>query len=294
MKTFDAKFDFRDKRNLSLVMDFYELTMSQCYFNRDKNEEVVFDMFYRSNPNGGGYCICAGLEEVIGYIQNLHFEEEDIAYLRSLNKFSEEFLDYLRHFIFTGDIYAIPEGTPVFPYEPLIRVKAKIIDAQLLETALLLAMNHQTLIATKARRIVQAANGRTVMEFGARRAHNFDAANYGARAAYIGGVLGTATTYAGKEYGIPALGTMAHSFIQSFDSEYEAFLNYAQTYPDSCTVLLDTYNTLKSGLPNAIRVAKEYLEPNGYRLKGVRIDSGDMAYLSKKIRKALDEAGMQD
>ena len=294
MKTFDAKFDFRDKRNLSLVMDFYELTMSQCYFNRDKNEEVVFDMFYRSNPNGGGYCICAGLEEVIGYIQNLHFEEEDIAYLRALNKFSEEFLDYLRHFIFTGDIYAIPEGTPVFPYEPLIRVKAKIIDAQLLETALLLAMNHQTLIATKARRIVQAANGRTVMEFGARRAHNFDAANYGARAAYIGGVLGTATTYAGKEYGIPALGTMAHSFIQSFDSEYEAFLNYAQTYPDSCTVLLDTYNTLKSGLPNAIRVAKEYLEPNGYRLKGVRIDSGDMAYLSKKIRKALDEASMQD
>ena len=231
---------------------------------------------------------------MIGYIQNLHFEEEDIAYLRSLNKFSEEFLDYLRHFIFTGDIYAIPEGKPVFPYEPLIRVKAKIIDAQLLETALLLAMNHQTLIATKARRIVQAANGRTVMEFGARRAHNFDAANYGARAAYIGGVLGTATTYAGKEYGIPALGTMAHSFIQSFDSEYEAFLNYAQTYPDSCTVLLDTYNTLKSGLPNAIRVAKEYLEPNGYRLKGVRIDSGDMAYLSKKIRKALDEAGMQD
>ena len=294
MKTYDAKFDFRDKRNLSMVMDFYELTMSQCYFNRDQNEEVVFDMFYRSNPNGGGYCICAGLEEVIGYIQNLHFEEEDIAYLRSLNKFSEEFLDYLRHFIFTGDIYAIPEGTPVFPYEPLIRVKAKIIDAQLLETALLLAMNHQTLIATKARRIVQAANGRTVMEFGARRAHNFDAANYGARAAYIGGVLGTATTYAGKEYGIPALGTMAHSFIQSFDSEYDAFLNYAKTYPDSCTVLLDTYNTLKSGLPNAIRVAKEYLEPNGYRLQGVRIDSGDMAYLSKKIRHALDAAGMQD
>lgn len=275
-------------------MDFYELTMSQCYFNRDKEEEVVFDMFYRRNPNGGGYSICAGLEEVIGYIQNLHFEEEDIDYLRSLNKFSEEFLDYLRHFYFTGDLYAVPEGTPVFPYEPLIRVKAKIIDAQLLETAMLLCMNHQTLIATKARRIVQAADGRTIMEFGARRAHNFDAADFGARAAYIGGVAGTATTYAGKEYGIPALGTMAHSFIQSFDTEYEAFLHYAKTYPDSCTVLLDTYNTLKSGLPNAIRVAKEYLEPNGYRLQGVRIDSGDIAYLSKKIRKQLDEAGMQD
>lgn len=294
MKSYDYKFDFRDKRNLSLVMDFYELTMSQCYFNRDKEEEVVFDMFYRRNPNGGGYSICAGLEEVIGYIQNLHFEEEDIDYLRSLNKFSEEFLDYLRHFYFTGDLYAVPEGTPVFPYEPLIRVKAKIIDAQLLETAMLLCMNHQTLIATKARRIVQAADGRTIMEFGARRAHNFDAADFGARAAYIGGVAGTATTYAGKEYGIPALGTMAHSFIQSFDTEYEAFLHYAKTYPDSCTVLLDTYNTLKSGLPNAIRVAKEYLEPNGYRLKGVRIDSGDIAYLSKKIRKQLDETGMQD
>lgn len=294
MKSYDYKFDFRDKRNLSLVMDFYELTMSQCYFNRDTEEEVVFDLFYRRNPDGGGYCICAGLEEVIGYIQNLHFKEEDIAYLRSLNKFSEEFLDYLRHFIFTGDLYAVPEGTPVFPYEPLIRVKAKIIDAQLLETAMLLSVNHQTLIATKARRIVQAAEGRTIMEFGARRAHNFDAANYGARAAYIGGVLGTATTYAGKEYGMPVLGTMAHSFIQSFDSEYEAFLHYAKTYPDSCTVLLDTYNTLKSGLPNAIRVAKEYLEPNGYRLKGVRIDSGDMAYLSKQIRARLDAAGMKD
>ena len=283
------------KRNLTLVMDLYELTMSYNYFKQgNKDEYVYFDMYYRKNPDNGGYAVFAGLEEIIGYIQNLHFEDEDIAYLRSLHKFSEEFLDYLRHFIFTGDIYAIKEGTPVFPNEPLIRVRAKIIEAQLLETAMLLCVNHQTLIATKARRIVKAADGRAIMEFGARRAHNFDSANYGARAAYIGGVAGTATTYAGQKFGMPVLGTMAHSFVQSFDSEYEAFLAYAKTYPESCTVLLDTYNTLKSGLPNAIRVAKEYLEPNGYRMQGVRIDSGDMAYLSKKIRKALDEAGMED
>ena len=295
MESLDYKFDFRDERNLSLVMDFYELTMSQCYFNSDHKDRIVtFDLFYRKNPDNGGYAVFAGLEEIIGYIQNLHFEDEDIDYLRSLHKFSEEFLDYLRHFIFTGDIYAIKEGTPVFPNEPLIRVRAKIIEAQLLETAMLLCVNHQTLIATKARRIVKAADGRAIMEFGARRAHNFDSANYGARAAYIGGVAGTATTYAGQKFGMPVLGTMAHSFVQSFDSEYEAFLAYAKTYPESCTVLLDTYNTLKSGLPNAIRVAKEYLEPNGYRMQGVRIDSGDMAYLSKKIRKALDEAGMED
>lgn len=295
MKSLDDKFDFRDERNLSLVMDFYELTMTQCYFNSDNKERIVtFDLFYRKNPDEGGYAVFAGLEEVIGYIQNLHFEDEDIAYLRSLNKFSEAFLDYLRHFIFTGDIYAIKEGTPVFPGEPLIRVKAKIIDAQLIETAMLLCINHQTLIATKARRIVRAADGRAIMEFGARRAHNFDSATYGARAAYIGGAAGTATTYAGHKFGMPVLGTMAHSFVQSFDSEYEAFLAYAKTYPENCTVLLDTYDTLKSGLPNAIRVAKEYLEPNGYRMQGMRIDSGDMAYLSKKIRKALDDAGMQD
>lgn len=295
MKSLDYKFDFRDERNLSLVMDFYELTMSQCYFNSEARERIVtFDLFYRKNPDNGGYAVFAGLEEIIGYIQNLHFEDEDIAYLRSLHKFSDAFLDYLRHFIFTGDIYAIKEGTPVFPYEPLIRVRAKIIEAQLLETAMLLCVNHQTLIATKARRIVKAAKGEAIMEFGARSAHNFDAANYGARAAYIGGVAGTATTYAGQKFGMPVLGTMAHSFVQSFDNEYDAFLAYAKTYPDSCTVLLDTYDTLKSGLPNAIRVAKEYLEPNGYRMQGVRIDSGDMAYLSKKIRKALDAAGMED
>lgn len=295
MVNYDDKFDFRDARNLSLCMDFYELTMSQCYFNSDEKDKFVsFDLFYRKNPNGGGFAVFAGLEEIIGYVQNLHFKDDDIAYLRSLGTFSEDFLDYLRHFIFTGDIYAVKEGTPVFPHEPLIRVRAKLIEAQIIETAMLLIVNHQTLIATKARRIVKAAQGRAIMEFGARRAHNFDAANFGARAAYIGGVAGTATTYAGEKFGIPVLGTMAHSFVQSFKQEYDAFLAYAKTYPKNCTVLLDTYDTLRSGLPNAIKVAKEYLEPNGYRLAGVRIDSGDMAYLSKKIRVTLDKAGMQD
>ena len=295
MKNFDEKFDFRDARNLSMCMDFYELTMSQCYFNSDAKDKIVsFDLFYRKNPDNGGYAVFAGLEEIIGFIQNLHFSDEDIAYLRSLHTFSEPFLDYLRHFIFTGDVYAVKEGTPVFPYEPLIRVRARLIEAQILETAMLLVVNHQTLIATKAKRIVRAAQGRAIMEFGARRAHNFDAANYGARAAYISGAAGTATTYAGQKFDIPVLGTMAHSFIQSFDSEYEAFLAYAKTFPNSCTVLLDTYDTLRSGLPNAIRLAKEYLEPNGYRLAGVRIDSGDMAYLSKKIREALNANGMND
>lgn len=284
----------KEKRNLSLVMDFYELTMSQCYFNQGSQQTVVFDVFYRKNPDDGGLCIFAGLEQVIEYIQNLHFDQEDIEYLRSLHQFSDDFLEYLANVRFTGDIYAIPEGTPVFPHEPLVRVKAPIIEAQLIETALLLALNHQTLIATKARRIVQASENRAVMEFGARRAHNFDAAIFGARAAYIAGCSGSATTYAGKAYDLPVLGTMAHSFIQSFETEYDAFLYYAKTYPDQCTLLIDTYSTLKSGIKNAIRVAKEYLEPNGYRLKGVRIDSGDMAYLSKKVREALDAADMQD
>lgn len=295
MKNYDLQFDFRDSRNLSLVMDFYELTMSQVYFEMGRKDQIVtFDMFYRRNPDAGGFAIFAGLEEVIGYIQNLTFSDEDIEYLRAQNKFSEEFLDYLRHFIFTGDIYAVPEGTPVFPNEPLVRVKAKIIEAQIIETALLLAINHQTLIATKANRVVRAAQGRTVMEFGARRAHNFDAANFGARAAYIGGVHATATTSAGKDYDIPATGTMAHSFVQSFDNEYEAFLAYAKVYPDSCVLLVDTYDTLRSGIPNAIKLAKEYLIPNGHRLSGVRIDSGDIAYLSKKIREELDAAGLED
>lgn len=284
----------KDGRNLTLLMDFYELTMSQVYFNNKQNNEVVFDLFYRKNPENGGFAIFAGLEQVIEYVQDLRFSKGDIDYLRSTGCFSEEFLEYLKTVRFTGDLWAIPEGTPIFPYETLIRIKAPLIEAQLVETAMLAVINHQTLIATKARRIVQAADNKTVMEFGARRAHNFDSALYGARAAYIAGVTGTATTLAGKEFGIPALGTMAHSFVQSFPSEYDAFLAYAKTYPDACTLLVDTYNTLKSGVPNAIKVAKDYLEPNGHRLKGIRIDSGDMAYISKKARKMLDEAGLQD
>lgn len=277
-----------------MVMDFYELTMSQVYFSDNNDEIGVFDLFYRRNPEDGGFSIFAGLDQIIDYVQNLHFDEDQIEYLRSLGTFTEPFLDYLKNFKFTGDIWAIPEGTPVFPHEPLVRVKAPLIQAQLLETALLLALNHETLIATKARRVVQASRGKAIMEFGARRAHNFDAAIYGARAAYIAGVAGTATTEAGYRYGIPVLGTMAHSMVQSYPSEYEAFLAYAKQYPDSCTLLIDTYNTLRYGIENAIKVAKDYLEPNGYRLKGVRIDSGDMAYLSKKLRKRLDEAGMED
>lgn len=284
----------KDGRNLTLLMDFYELTMSQVYFSNNSNEEVVFDLFYRRNPENGGFAVFAGLEQVIEYVRDLHFSEGDIDYLRSTGCFTDDFLNYLKGVRFTGDLWSIPEGTPIFPYEPLIRVKAPLIEAQLIETAMLAIVNHQTLIATKARRIVQAAENKAVMEFGARRAHNFDSALYGARAAYIAGVAGTATTLAGKEFQIPALGTMAHSFVQSFPDEYEAFLAYAKAYPDSCTLLVDTYNVLKKGIPNAIRVAKEYLEPNGHRLKGIRIDSGDMAYLSKRARKMLDDAGLQD
>lgn len=295
MEDFDIKYDFRDPRNLSLVTDFYELTMAQVYFNKGKKEETAtFDIFYRRNPDNGGFAICAGLEEIIGYIQGLRFDDETINYLRSLDTFSEEFLDYLRHFYFSGDIYAIPEGTPVFPYEPLLRVEAPLIEAQIVETAMLLCVNHQSLIATKANRIVRAANGRAVMEFGARRAHNFDAANYGARATYIGGVGASATTSAGMMFDLPVTGTMAHSFVQSFDNEYEAFKAYAETFPDACVLLLDTYDTLNSGLKNAVKVAKDVLISGGHRLAGVRVDSGDISYLSKKIRVVLDENGLND
>jgi len=295
MKTYDLKFDFRDPRNLSMVMDLYELTMAQVYFNDHKKDQIVtFDLFYRKNPDNAGFAIFSGLEQVIGFIQNLHFSEADIFYLKSLKHFSDEFLDYLRHFIFTGNIFSMKEGTVVFPNEPLIRVEAKLIEAQIIETALLLAINHQTLIATKANRVVRAAKGRLVMEFGARRAHNFDAANYGARAAYIAGVDASSNVAAGQLFEIPVSGTMAHSFIQSHDNEYEAFLAYAKSYPASTSLLLDTYDTLRSGLKNAIRVAHEYLIPNGYRLQSVRIDSGDIAYLSKKIRQELNEAQLED
>ncbi len=282
-------------RKLSMLMDFYELTMANGYFvNGMKDDIVYFDMFFRKNPDGAGFSIVAGLEQVIQYIKELKFNDHDIEYLRSKNMFKEEFLQYLKNFKFSGDIYAIPEGTPVFPNEPLITVRAKSIDAQLIETMLLLTINHQSLIATKANRVVRAAKGRPIMEFGARRSQGYDGAIYGARAAYIGGVVGTATTLADEAFGVPALGTMAHSWVQMYESEYEAFKVYAENYPDSCTLLIDTYNVIKSGIPNAIRISKEILEPMGKRLKGVRIDSGDIAYLSKKCRKMLNEASLHD
>ncbi len=284
-----------NNQRLELVADFYEYTMANGYFNKNMEDRVAyFDVFFRKVPDEGGYAIVAGLEQIINYIRNVSFDEEDISYLRKQNKFTEEFLNYLENFRFTGDIWAIPEGTVVFPNEPLITVKAPIIQAQLLETMLLLTTNHQSLIATKTSRIVREAQGRPVMEFGARRAHGINAAVEGARAAIIGGAVGTSCTLSAKEFNVPASGTMAHSWIQSFDSEYEAFKAYAELYPDDCTFLIDTYNTIESGLPNAIKVFNEVLKPKGYRPKAVRLDSGDLAYLSKKVRKILDEAGYED
>lgn len=283
------------KRNLSMLMDFYELTMSNGYFLNDKNKEIaVFDLFYRNNPDNAAYSIFVGINDVIDYINNLHFDDSDIEYLRKQNIFNEEFLVYLRNFTFKGDIYSFPEGSVVYPHEPLITVVAPLIDCQLIETALLLIVNHETLIATKTNRIVLSAKGRGVSDFGARRAHNADSAIFGAKASYIGGASSTATTLAGKMFDIPVSGTMAHSWIMSFDNEYDAFLAYAKIYPTNCVLLLDTYNVLKSGVKNAIKVAKDYLIPNGYRLKGIRIDSGDLAYLSKKVREELDNAGLND
>lgn len=278
-----------------MVMDMYELTMSNGYFDRGYGDTLAaFDVFYRNNPDHAGYAIFAGLEQIVEYIQNLHFEEEDIEYLRARKLFSEEFLEYLRNFRFRGDIYAMPEGTVMYPNEPIMTVVAPLIDAQLIETTVLLELNHQSLIATKTNRIVQAAGGKPVSDFGARRAHNVDAAVYGARAAYIGGAVGTATVLAGKMFQIPISGTMAHSWVMSFDQEFEAFQAYAQSYPDATVLLVDTYDVLRSGVPNAIRTAKEILEPLGKRLKGIRLDSGDLAYLSKEARKMLDEAGLED
>ncbi|MBP3567680.1 MAG: nicotinate phosphoribosyltransferase [Lachnospiraceae bacterium] len=284
-----------NERNISMVMDMYELTMSNGYLNQGEQDTVVaFDVFYRKNPDNAGFAIFAGLEQVIEYIQNLHFSEEDVEYLRSRNLFTEEFLQYLLNFKFRGDIYSMPEGTVMFPNEPIMTVVAPLVDAQLIETAILLEINHQSLIATKTNRIVRSAKGKPVSDFGARRAHNVDAAVYGARAAYIGGAAGTATVLAGKMFGIPISGTMAHSWVMSFENEYEAFKAYAESYPTSTVLLVDTYDVLKSGVPNAIRVAKEILEPKGCRLKGIRLDSGDLAYLSKEARKQLDEAGLTD
>lgn len=284
-----------NKRNLSMLMDFYELTMANGYFVRGcKDQWAVFDMFYRSNPDNGGFVISAGLEQFIDYIEDLHFTEEDIDYLRSRKMFDEGFLDYLAHFHFRGTIEAVPEGTIVYPYMPIVTVTAPVIDAQLIETMLLLTINHQSLIATKANRICQQAGDSVVMEFGARRAQGPDAAILGARACYIGGVGATATVAADQLYGVKAVGTMAHSWVQFFESEYEAFKAYAEIYPTDCTLLIDTYDIMDSGVVNAVRVAKEVLEPAGYRLKGVRIDSGDLAYFSKKLRRYLDEHGCDD
>lgn len=284
-----------NERNLSMVMDFYEMTMSNGYFaDQDHHARVAFDVFYRKNPDQAGFSIFVGLEQIIEYIRNLHFDEDDITYLREQKLFSEEFLTYLKKFSFQGDVYAFPEGTVMYPNEPILTLVAPLIDAQLIETAILLEINHQSLIATKARRIVKAAKGRAVSDFGARRAHNMDAAVYGARAAYIGGAVGTATVLAGKMFQIPVSGTMAHSWVMYFRDEYTAFQKYARTYPDAAVLLVDTYDVLGSGVPNAIRTAKEVLEPMGKRLKGIRLDSGDLAYLSKRARKMLDQAGLND
>lgn len=282
-----------NSRNSTMLMDLYELTMAQTYFkNGSKDQIVTFDMFYRKNPDNAGFSVFAGLAQLIEYINQLEFKNEDIEYLRTLNLFEEDFLNYLSTFKFNGDIYSVEEGSVVFPNEPLIVIKSNIIEAQLIETALLVAINHQSLIATKALRIVRSAQGKGVVELGARRAHNFDSSVYGARAAYIGGVDATSNVLTGQQFNIPVIGTMAHSYIQFFDSEYEAFKTYAQTYPDNTVLLIDTYNTIESGLVNAIRVHKEVLEPIGKALKGVRIDSGDIAYLSKKVRRILDENGL--
>lgn len=283
-----------DKRNLTMLMDFYELTMANGYFlNGFYKKTAYFDLFFRNVPDDGGFAIAAGLEQVIDYIKQLHFTEEDILCLRKKKLFDENFLDYLRNFCFTGDIYAVPEGTPVFPNEPILTVKAPVIEAQMIETYLLLAINHQSLIATKANRIVRAAQGKPVLEFGSRRAQGADGALIGARAAYIGGCAGTACTLSNVVYGVPAGGTMAHSWIQMFDTEYDAFKTYCETYPYSTTLLVDTYNTLKSGVPNAIRAIKEVLVPRGITSFSIRLDSGDISYLSKKARKMLDDAGLE-
>ena len=283
-----------NQEKLELITDFYEFTMSNGYLLKNMNDIAYFDIFFRNIPDKGGYAIVAGLEQIIEFIENLKFDEEDIEFLRSKKIFSEKFLNYLKDFKFSGDIWAIPEGTVVFPGEPLVTIKAPMIEAQLLETVLLLMINHQSLIATKTNRIVKEAGGRPVMEFGARRAHGTSAAIYGARAAIIGGAVGTACTLTAKKFNIPASGTMAHSWVQSFDSEYEAFKTYAEIYPKGCTLLVDTYNTLESGVPNAIKVFDEVLKPQGIRPVAVRLDSGDLAYLSKKVRIMLDKAGYED
>ena len=281
------------EQNYTLLCDFYELTMGGGYFKNGFADRITyFDVFFRRVPDNGGFAICAGLEQIIKYINNLHFTKEDIDFLRSKGIFDEDFLAYLADLRFTGDIYAVPEGTPIFPGEPILTIRAPAVQAQLIETYVLLELNHQSLIATKANRIVRAAKGRPVLEFGSRRAHGASAAIVGARAAYIGGCAGTACTVTEQEFGVPAGGTMAHSWIQMFDTEYEAFCAYCKMYPHGAVLLVDTYNTLESGVPNAIRAFKEILVPQGISDFGIRLDSGDIAYLTKKARKMLDDAGL--
>ena len=285
----------RDNRNLTMLMDLYELTMANGIFKSEYKDTITyFDMFFRRVPDEGGYAIMAGIEQLIEYFNNLHFDKDDIEYLEGLNLFSEEFIDYLRDFKFECDVWAVPEGTPIFPQEPIVTVKGPAIQAMMVETMVLLTINHQSLIATKTNRIVRAAGGRPVLEFGARRAQGADAAYYGARAAIIGGCTGTSDIKTAKDFGVAASGTMAHSWVQLFEDEYSAFKAYAEIYPDSCLLLIDTYNVLKSGVPNAIRVFDEVLKPMGKRPKGVRIDSGDITYLSNKVREMLDAAGYED
>ncbi len=284
-----------NKKHLALLTDFYELTMGRGYFHSDMRDRIAyFDVFFRQNPDSGGYSIVCGLERICRYLQNLCFEEDDIEYLRSKKVFDEEFLDYLKTFRFTGDVWAIPEGSVIFPGEPILTVRAPVIEAQLVETYILLTLNHQSLVATKASRMVRAADGRPISEFGSRRAHGEDAAVLGARAAYIGGCASTACALSDKIFGVPAGGTMAHSWVQMFDSEYDAFSQYIKLYPENPTLLIDTYSVLESGLPNAIRAIKDHLLPTGRTKCAVRIDSGDIAYLSRKTRKILDEAGLTD
>ncbi len=282
-------------RNLTMLCDFYELTMSQGYFQCGMKDKVVyFDVFYRQNPDNGGFAIAAGLQQIVEYINDLHFDEDDINFLRSKNYFSEEFLNYLRNFRFTGDIWAIPEGTVVFPGEPLMIVRGKTIEAQFIETYILMMINHQSLIATKAARLTRAAKGRAISEFGSRRAQGADAAILGARAAYIGGCNSTACTISDQVFGVPSTGTMAHSWVQMFDTEYEAFETYCKIYPTNATLLVDTYNVLESGIPNAIKAFNNVLKPLGITQCGIRIDSGDITYLTQKVRKMLDDAGWTD
>lgn len=284
-----------DRTNMTMLTDFYELTMANGYFENGLKDKIAyFDMFFRKVPDNGGFAIMAGVEQLIQYLKELRFDDRDIEYLRSKKSFSEDFLQYLKNFKFSCDVWAIPEGTPIFPGEPVVTVRGPAIEAQFIETMVLLTINHQSLIATKANRIVRAAQGRAVMEFGSRRAQGCDGAILGARAAYIGGCVGTACTISDRDFNIPAAGTMAHSWIQLFPDELEAFRAYARVYPDNCTILVDTYNVLKSGVPNAIKIFNEEVVSKGFRPQGIRIDSGDITYLSKEARKMLDNAGFPD